>query len=160
MSSAETTPAGAEIPLGPKGAVERSSADQIMNPRPRTCSKFSTVMEAVLIFKEEDCGLVPVVDEGKPIGVITDRDVALALARYTDLAVRPVSEVMNPDLATVTPETSIHDVVQTFISKDVRRLLVVDAKGLLAGVITWADIVPWLSYQQTGLMVAETVGKA
>jgi CBS domain-containing protein len=159
MSSVES-PASPEIPLGPPGAVERSTADQIMNPRPRTCSKFSTVMEAVLIFKEEDCGLVPVVEEGKPLGVITDRDVVLSLAKFNDLPVRPVSDVMNTSLVSVMPSTPIHEVVQTFISKDVRRLLVVDAKGLLVGVITWADIVPWLSYQQTGLMVAETVGKA
>ncbi|MGA9926624.1 MAG: hypothetical protein WBQ29_24725 [Isosphaeraceae bacterium] len=36
------------------------TADDVMTAAPRTCSKFSTVVEAVLIFQDADCGLVPV----------------------------------------------------------------------------------------------------
>ena len=60
------------------------TAADVMTAAPRTWSRFSTVLEAVLIFRDADCGLVPVVDGGKPIGVLTDRDVALALADYKD----------------------------------------------------------------------------
>ena len=75
-------------------ASDEVAAD-VMNPSPRTCSRFSQVIEAVLIFKDEDCGLVPVVEEGKPIGVVTDRDVALALATYNDLVDHPIEEIMS-----------------------------------------------------------------
>ena len=60
------------------------TAADVMTPSPRTCSNFSTVLEAVLIFRDADCGLVPVLEDGKPIGVLTDRDVALALIDHGD----------------------------------------------------------------------------
>ena len=66
------------------GASRRTAAD-IMRPDPRTCSPFSTVLETTVIFRVEDCEAVPVVDEGRPVGIVTDRDVALALPDYTDL---------------------------------------------------------------------------
>ena len=59
-------------------------------------------MEAVLIFRDADCGFVPVVDAGKPVGVLTDRDVALALADYKDsLAATAVGDVMTRDVVAV-----------------------------------------------------------
>ena len=82
------------------GASAGVAAD-VMNPSPRTCSRFSRVIEAVLIFKDEDCGLVPVVEKGKPIGVVTDRDVALALATYDDLVDHPIEEIMTTTLISV-----------------------------------------------------------
>jgi IMP dehydrogenase len=59
--------------------------------------KLACVREAVMIFHDEDCGMVPIVEEGKPIGVVADRDIALALASDpTDLADRPLQELMTP----------------------------------------------------------------
>ncbi len=57
-----------------------------MTAAPRTCSTFSTVLEAVMIFRDSDCGAVPILEEGKPVAVLTDRDVALALSEFPDLA--------------------------------------------------------------------------
>jgi CBS domain-containing protein len=124
---------------------------------PRTCSPFSTITEASLIFKDEDCGMVPVVEEGKPVGVVTDRDIALALGNAPDLATRPVSEVMTTDPVTVGPETPLVEAAQVMARAQVRRLLVVDAEGLLVGVIAWADMAPYLPTPATGDMVAEVV---
>src|SRR5690349_15509098 len=52
----------------------------VMTAGPRTCSPFSSAVEAALVFRDADCGVIPVVDAGKPVGVLTDRDLALALA--------------------------------------------------------------------------------
>ena len=70
-------------------APSRRTAADLMTPNPRTCSPFSSVLEAVLIFRDADCGAGPVVDAGQPVGILTDRDVALALADHPDLASRP-----------------------------------------------------------------------
>ena len=80
----------------------RTAAD-LMTKNPRTCSPFSTVLEAVLIFRDADCGAVPVVDAGQPVGILTDRDVALALADHPDLVSRPVSENMTRGVITIAP---------------------------------------------------------
>ncbi len=88
-----------------------------MTPAPRTCSTYSTVLEAVMIFGDNDCGAVPILEEGKPVGIVTDRDVALALAHYPDLANRPVSEVMMPSVVTVGPDASLAEVCAVLAQK-------------------------------------------
>jgi CBS domain-containing protein len=157
LFSNSTNQPAATPSLAPEQVMDRPDAASVMTPAPRTCSQFSTVTEAVLIFRDEDCGLVPIVDGGKPVGVLTDRDVALALAKYPDLANRPVSDVMTESPITVTPATPIDQVVQTFLDNQIRRLLVVDDENVLVGVISWFDITPWLSFQIAGHMVAETL---
>jgi CBS domain-containing protein len=133
------------------------TAADIMTPNPRTCSPFSTVLEAVLIFRDAHCGAVPVMDQGKPIGILTDRDVALAVADKPDLPNRPVSEVMSPGVISVLPETPIDEVRDKFGAEAVRRLLVVDSQGQLLGIIAWSDIARILSNRAMGQVVTEVV---
>lgn len=146
-----------ESPRTPLAPPEQLTAASVMNRNIRTCSPFSTLTEAVLIFKSEDCGMVPIVDQGKPVGVVTDRDIALALADQPDIAQRPVSEIMTKDVVTVQPDTPLDDVARLFGQKGVRRLLVVDADGELEGLIAWADIAPHLPARWAGRIVTEVV---
>ena len=83
-----------------KSLVAITAAD-VMTASPRTCSTFSTVLEAVMIFRENDCGAVPILAEGKPVAILTDRDVALAIAEIPDLVTRPVSDIMSPGIVSV-----------------------------------------------------------
>jgi CBS domain-containing protein len=144
------------VPSTPHAGEQLTAAD-VMYPSPRTCSRFSRVIEAVLIFKDEDCGIVPVVEEGKPIGVATDRDVALGLATYEDLASRPITTIMSTHLVTVAPETPLAEVADAFNREAVRRLLVVDAEGQLVGVIGWKDVCGNLSNRVIGRVVTSVV---
>src|SRR5271165_4747357 len=106
-------------------AVESMTAADVMTVSPRTCSSFSSVLEAVMIFRDSDCGAVPILDEGKPVAILTDRDVALALAEVPDLVNQPVSAIMAPGIVTVAPEDSLHDVCEVLSRQGVRRVLVV-----------------------------------
>lgn len=134
------------------------TAADMMTPSPRTCSTFSSVLEAVLIFRDEDCGAVPVLEDGKPVGVVTDRDVALAVADAgPDLATRPVSEIMTQGVVSVLPEDGVDTIVERFGDKAVRRLLVVDAGGQLRGILAWADIASYLPEQGVGRVVTDVV---
>jgi len=139
-----------------QGANPHVAAD-VMNHSPRTCSRFSRVIEALMIFKDEDCGMVPVVEEGKPIGVVTDRDVALALASHSNLIERPIEEIMTKTIVAVAATTPISEVVATFGRESVRRLLVVDAEGLLVGIISWKDVFGELSERLVGQIVTDVV---
>ena len=115
-----------------------------MTASPRTCSPFSTVLEVTLIFRDEDCGAVPVVDEGRPVGVATDRDVALAVPDYPDLADRPVSDIMSRGVVAVRPDDPLDVVHEKFGDRKVRCLLVIDPDDQLVGLINRADLVPHL----------------
>lgn len=133
------------------------TAADVMTPAPRTCSPFSSVLEAVMIFRDADCGAVPVLKDGKAIGVLTDRDVALALGGHPDLASRPVEEIMTKEVITIDSDASIDTVREMFGERTVRRLLVVGPHGELAGIIAWSDIAPYSSEREVGEVVTETV---
>jgi CBS domain-containing protein len=128
----------------PAAAKRGRTAADIMTASPRTCSPFSTVLEATLIFRDEDCGAVPVMDEGRPVGVATDRDVALAVPDYPDLADRPVSDIMSRGVVAVRPDDPLDVVNEKFGDQKVRCLLVIDPDDQLVGIINRADLVPHL----------------
>jgi CBS domain-containing protein len=133
------------------------TAADVMTASPRTCSPFSTVLEAVMIFRDADCGAVPVVDAGEPIGVLTDRDVALALPEHPDLAELPVSDVMTRGAVTVPPGALLNDLKDQFGAHGVRRLLVAEPGGPLLGIIAWADVASRLPDCEVGAVVTDVV---
>jgi CBS domain-containing protein len=137
--------------------MTKRTAGDVMTPNPRTCSPFSTVLEAVMIFRDADCGAVPIVESGKPIGVLTDRDVALALAEFPDLVGCSVSDIMSRDVIAVTPETTLDQVEAKITEEGIRRLLVVDREGALLGIVSWADLAPHESDQRIGEVVTDVL---
>ena len=142
----------------PNPSTAKLKAADVMTANPRTCSPFSTVLEAVLLFRDADCGAVPVLEEGKPVGVLTDRDVALSLADHEeDLPALPVSQIMSKGAVTVAPDTPLDVVLEQFGDRGVRRLLVVDAENRLQGIIGWADVAPYAPDAKVGRAVTEVV---
>ncbi|SIO66755.1 CBS domain-containing protein [Singulisphaera sp. GP187] len=136
------------------------TAADVMTPAPRTCSIFSTVLEAVLLFRDADCGAVPVIEDGKPVGILTDRDVALALAEHEEnLPDLPVGKIMTQGVFTVAPELDIDTLVGQFGDRRVRRLLVVGADERLLGIVSWADVAPYVPDREVGEAVTEVVEK-
>ena len=130
------------------------TAADLMTPAPRTCTTFSSVLEAVLIFRDADCGAVPVLENGKPVGVLTDRDVALALAQYPDLASRSVADVMSRGAVSVTPDATLEEIRTQCTQHGIRRMLVVDRSGQLLGIISWSDIAARSSEGAVGSIAA------
>ncbi len=135
------------------------TAADVMTASPRTCSPFSTVLEAVLIFRDADCGAVPIVDANEPVGILTDRDVALALSDHPNLAGLPVSEIMTKGAFTVAPGATLDQIQDQFREHEVRRLLVADSSGQLQGIIALADLAPYLADREVGLVVSDVVEK-
>jgi len=136
---------------------EVMTAADVMTVAPHTCSSFSTVLEAVMIFREKDCGAVPIIADGKPVAILTDRDVALALSEFPDVVNRPVSEIMSPGIAAVAPDDSLEQVCGVLRDRAVRRVLVVDSAGQLLGIIGWADMAPILSERMMGRLVQDVI---
>jgi CBS domain-containing protein len=127
----------ASVPnLGHEGAL----AADVMIPFPCTCSPWSTVTEAVLIMREEDCDMIPVVDHGEPVGIVTDRDIALAIPGTPDVSRLPVSRIMNRMVVTATAEASVDEVLEKMTVSFASMLMVVDDRGLLVGTISWTSL--------------------
>jgi CBS domain-containing protein len=94
------------------------------------------------IFWERGCGALPVVENGRVIGMITDRDVSIALgtrnAKAGDTFVR---DVALPKVFFSLPQDDIHAALNTMRAQQVRRLPVVDNEGSLAGILSLDDLV-------------------
>jgi len=130
----------------------------VMTASPRTCSPASTVLEAALVMRDRDCGVMPVTDAGRPVGVLTDRDIALALPdREKDLPGTPVGDVMSRQLVTVRLDATLESALDQLGGEGVRRVLVVDSDGRLAGILSWTDLVPHLSECGLGRVVSRIV---
>jgi CBS domain-containing protein len=138
-------------------ALESMTAADVMTPAPRTCSTYSTVLEAVMIFRDNDCGAVPILDEGKPVAILTDRDVALAISDFPDVANQTVGTIMTRGIVAVAPSDRLEDVCAILAKQAVRRALVVDPAGLVQGIIGWTDIAPVLSDRMMGRVVKHVV---
>lgn len=89
---------------------------------------------------DEDVGSVVLVDDETPVGILTDRDVALALEGTPDIAGERAIDVAPDDLVTGTTDMNVSDVVETLAGEDVRRLPVVDGDGNLVGIVTLDDL--------------------
>jgi CBS domain-containing protein len=133
------------------------TAADVMTANPRTCSAFSSVLEASALFQDAGCGAVPVVDAGRPIGILTDRDVALAVANNPDLGTLPVADFMSKEVISVPPDASLEEVGAMFGRHGVHRLLVVDAAGQLQGIVALSDLAPHVSEGSLGRCVNEVM---
>ncbi|PYS82451.1 MAG: hypothetical protein DMF67_12885 [Acidobacteria bacterium] len=103
----------------------------------------STLADAAGVMWRRDCGSVPVVDEdGGLVGIITDRDICMALSmRGQSAAEVRVSEVMARGVQTCTPVDDVREALEVMGRRQVRRLPVVDSRGHLVGVLSINDII-------------------
>lgn len=107
------------------------------------CTPDSDLGSAAMIMWRKDCGFVPVIerDARKLVGVITDRDICMATAtqRRDPYSLR-VGDVMSKRLFTCSPADDARAALRIMKEGQVRRLPVVDPKGILQGVISFNDL--------------------
>jgi CBS domain-containing protein len=121
-------------------AKMRIRCRDIMTSELRTASPESTLQEAALLMREGDMGSVPVVEAGKLVGILTDRDIvvrAVAEGRGPGSSVR---EAMTGDVVSVRPDDFAFEAVRLMGDRQVRRIPVVNEDGSLAGIISMADV--------------------
>lgn len=106
-----------------------------------TIAPTDTVIEAAMLMKDKDVGSVVVVNGRKPVGIITDRDIAVrVVAGGLDASLTPVEEVMTKELITADDRTRASELVKLIDDNVIRRIPIVDDDGNLTGIITLDDI--------------------
>jgi CBS domain-containing protein len=98
------------------------------------------VVEIARLMRAEHVGAVVIVDGKQPIGIITDRDLALRVVAERRLPDVPVRELMTVQPVTVRRDQQIDDVVRTMQEEGVRRVPIVDEEGAVAGLVSLDDI--------------------
>jgi CBS domain-containing protein len=114
----------------------------IMMGTPYYCRPETNLGSATELMWKGNCGFLPVVgNDGRVRGVITDRDICIALGTRNQLAGQvTVGEVASYRLFSCSPEDDIHVALQTMREARVRRLPVVAKEGTLVGVISMDDV--------------------
>ena len=111
----------------------------VMTPNPRTVTPDDSIQNAARIRRDEDTGAVPVVDNGRPVGMVTDRDIVVRAVADGSQLNRPVSEIVTGAVVTVTPDTSTRDAAQLMSEHQIRRLPVVENERLV-GIVSLGDL--------------------
>ena len=105
--------------------------------------------------KLADIGSLPVVEEGRLLAVLTDRDIVVrAVAEGVDLNVTLVGDIASREPVTVGPEDDLDEALRLMARHQVRRLPVVDEQRLV-GVLAQADVATEAKASKTGEVVEE-----
>jgi CBS domain-containing protein len=116
-------------------------ARDIMTRDPQCCRREDTARRAAEVMRDNDCGVVPVIDDARRvIGIVTDRDLAIrALASGRSPDTR-LGDLMTPMAKTCAADDDLRDVERKMAELQVRRIPIVDAGGRCLGIISQADI--------------------
>ncbi len=121
-------------------AISRMRCREIMTKNVRTATLDMSLREVAAIMRDGDMGAVPVVDEGKLIGIVTDRDIVVRCIADGRDADTTVNDAMTAELFTVGPDDFVFEAIRLMGDKQVRRIPVIDDNGKLAGIIAMADV--------------------
>ena len=121
-------------------AISRMRCSEIMTKSVRVATRDMTLCDVASMMREGDVGAVPVVDNGKLIGIVTDRDIVVRVVAEGKGTDTSISEAMSTGLFTVTPDDFVFEAIRLMGDKQVRRIPVVAGDGSLAGIIAMADV--------------------
>lgn len=114
----------------------------IMNPNVKFAGVEARVSDVARIMAENDCGSVPIVDDKMNVlGIITDRDICLAMAYANHPPSEiPVRQVMSSNVFCCSPDDDLVAALRTMQEKGVHRLPVVGEDGKLRGILSMRDM--------------------
>ena len=111
----------------------------VMTPNPRTVAPSESIQNAARIMRDEDTGAVPVVENGKPVGIVTDRDIVVRAVAEDGQINRSVRDIVTSSIVCATPDMSTGEASELMSEHQVRRLPVVDGDRLV-GIVSIGDL--------------------
>jgi CBS domain-containing protein len=136
-----------------RGGTMAKSVREAMTQDPRSIGPSVSVVEAARLMREGDIGSLPITDDEKLVGMITDRDITTrVVAEAADPKMTSVGDVYSQDLISVEPDKDLEEALRLMARHQVRRLPVVEG-GRLVGIVAQADIALVENEQKTGELV-------
>jgi CBS domain-containing protein len=122
------------------------SAGRICNREVHVANREISAELAARRMAEENVGTLLIVEDGRPIGILTDRDVVVrAIARGRDPKETAISEIMSAPVISIGEQTPIEDALTKMAAHRIRRLAVVGDEGELVGLLALDDVLDLLS---------------
>jgi CBS domain-containing protein len=139
------------------------SCNDVMTPDPTCVTRADTVTSAAEIMKIEDVGAVPVVEDAtskKLLGIITDRDIVLSVVAESKSPDQvKVEEVMSRNPVTCRPDEDVVNAMDRMAQHQIRRILVVDSKDHVMGIISQADVATRIDLPEKTADVLENISQ-
>jgi CBS domain-containing protein len=115
-----------------------------MTPAPQTVTPDMNAADAAGLMRSEDVGVLPVVEDGKLVGLVTDRDLVLrVVAERTDPMETKVGDILTRSPVTVTPDMRLSEARELMEKHQIRRLPVMKGEELVGilsiGDVAWQD---------------------
>ena len=115
--------------------------DSLITRAVLTVSEGDSLRDAAVWMIERGVGSAVVLTDGRPSGIITDRDALRAIARGKDASTLTVGDLLPGKLTTVRPDVEVIEAARLMRDRGFRHLVVVDEAGDLAGVFSMRDLV-------------------
>jgi CBS domain-containing protein len=112
---------------------------EVMTPNPQCVSPGESIQNAARIMRDCDTGAVPVVDNGRPVGIVTDRDIVVRAVADGGQLNRPVSDIISSNVICASPDMSTREAADLMSEHQVRRLPVVENERLV-GIVSLGDL--------------------
>jgi len=116
------------------------NVNEVMTAQVATASPRTTIAEVARTMASVESGAVPVIDDGKVVGLITDRDIVLRVVAEGKGLDTPVADVMTEGVETCREDDNLADATAKMGSKQIRRLIVLNESGGLAGILSLGDV--------------------
>src|SRR5690348_1452803 len=128
----------------------------VMTKNPRSLQSGATVIEAARLMRDEDTGIVPIVEDDRLVGTVTDRDIAIrVVAEGKSTESTTIGEIASRELVTIDPQQDLDEALRLMARHQVRRLPVVEEDGKLIGIVAQADIARVADTARTGQVVEQ-----
>jgi CBS domain-containing protein len=112
---------------------------EVMTPNPQCVSPGDSIQNTARIMRDCDTGAVPVVDNGRPVGIVTDRDIVVRVVATDGQLNRPVRDIVSQNVVCATPDMSTREAADLMSEHQVRRLPVVE-NDQLVGIVSLGDL--------------------
>ena len=117
-----------------------------------TATEGTAVSDIAQTMADETIGSVVIVDDQTPVGIVTDRDLALrCVAEESDISDQTAGNVMSENIETIQQDAGFFEAVDQMSESGIRRLPVTDGSGDLVGILTTDDLTTLLADEEQGL---------
>ena len=131
------------------------NVNEAMTAQVVTAKPTDTIQSVAQIMRDVDTGAVPVFDDGKVVGLITDRDIVLRVVSEGGDLKGPVSAVMSGDVQSCREDDTMADAAGQMASHQLRRLVVLNDAGRLVGILSLGDIATDFGAKKVGHTLEE-----
>ena len=118
----------------------RRRCREIMTRKVTTATRDTSLRDAAIMMRDGDMGALPIVENGKLVGIVTDRDMVVRAVAENKSSDTSIGDVMTAEIFAVKEDDFVFEAIRLMGDKQVRRVPIINEAGELTGIIAMADV--------------------